>query len=57
MRFLHLETGKLDIKAGILLRWGSGWIGYHYSSVHKRLCINLIPFVTFWLVGKGGDLP
>lgn len=44
-------------RAGVLFRWGSVWIGAHYASKHKRLCVNLIPFVTIWVVAPGGDTP
>lgn len=46
---------KLTI--GFLARWGSAWIGAHWSPHRKRLCINVIPFVTFWIVLKGGMRP
>ena len=44
-------------RCGILFRWGSAWVGVHYSAVHKRTCINVIPFVTFWITQRGGDVP
>ncbi|MHB1273643.1 MAG: phage protein GemA/Gp16 family protein [Rhodanobacter sp.] len=42
---------------GILFRLGSFWVGAHWSAQHKRLCINLIPCVTVWIVARGGDTP
>jgi hypothetical protein len=42
---------------GILFRWGSCWVGAHYSTKQKRLCVNLIPFVTIWVAFKGGFRP
>lgn len=45
------------MKAGILFRWGSCWIGFHWSPGNRRLCINLVPFVTIWVVGRGGIAP
>lgn len=45
------------MKAGLLFRLGSFWIGAHWSSQHRRLCINLIPCVTIWIVARGGDTP
>lgn len=45
------------MKAGILFRWGSAWVGVHYAPKHKRVCINIIPFVTVWIIGKGGTAP
>jgi hypothetical protein len=29
------------MKIGLLLRWGSFWIGAHWAPNHKRLCLNL----------------
>ncbi|QIG70774.1 hypothetical protein EVB91_223 [Rhizobium phage RHph_I1_18] len=45
------------LTCGLLFRKGSAWIGVHYSGNNKRFCINLIPFVTFWIVLKGGFTP
>lgn len=45
------------IRAGILCRWASGWIGAHWSPYNRRLCLNLVPFVTLWLTLPGGKVP
>lgn len=45
------------MKWGLLHRWGSFWIGAHWSPYNKRLCINIIPTVTIWIIGKGGKEP
>lgn len=42
---------------GLIFRLESMWIGCHYSSYNKRFCLNLIPFVTFWWIQKGGVRP
>lgn len=42
---------------GVLVRPGSAWIGVHWSGPHKRLCVNLVPFVTVWITAPGGDTP
>ena len=42
---------------GWLFRWGSCWVGFHWSSYNKRICLNLLPFITFWMVFKGGKIP
>lgn len=42
---------------GLVFRWGSLWVGGHWSPENKRLCVNLIPFVTFWFTLPGGVLP
>jgi len=39
---------------GILFRWHSCWVGVHWSPYNKRLCINLVPFVTVWITAQGG---
>ena len=45
------------MKHGILIRKESFWIGAHYSKFNKRLCVNLLPFITFWFTLKGGKTP
>ena len=35
----------------------SAWIGVHYSKRERRVCINLVPFVTIWVALKGGRRP
>lgn len=45
------------MKYGLLARWGSLWIGAHYSPMNKRLCINLVPCLTIWAVWPGGVTP
>jgi hypothetical protein len=42
---------------GILCRAGSMWIGFHWSPYRRRLCVNVIPFVTVWFVLRGGMRP
>ena len=44
-------------RAGVLLRGGSFWIGAHWSKHNKRLCLNLVPFVTIWFTLRGGYAP
>lgn len=39
------------MRFGVLLRWGSFWVGAHWAGAHKRLC------VTVWVVWPGGDVP
>lgn len=45
------------MKAGILFRAGSFWIGAHWSRANRRLCINLVPCVTLWITLRGGITP
>ena len=42
---------------GYQVKPGSFWIGAHWSEHNRRLCINLIPCVTIWVVLKGGKFP
>lgn len=48
-----------EIKCGWLWRWGSMWIGAHWSPEYNRVCINPLPFLTFWIapakIGKGAE--
>lgn len=53
-----METKKVEkLTCGLLFRWGSVWVGGHWSSGNKRLCLNLVPFVTFWITLPGGNRP
>lgn len=45
------------MKWGVLFRWGSAWIGGHWSPGNKRLCVNFLPFVTVWFAFPGGNTP
>lgn len=45
------------MKVGILFRPGSLWIGVHWSPRNKRLCINLVPCITIWVVPADGAVP
>ena len=45
------------MKFGTLFRWGSFWVGLHWSPWNKRLCINPLPCVTIWVVFPGGNEP
>lgn len=52
------KTNKTEtFKMGMMVRCGSCWIGGHWAPYNKRLCVNIIPFVTFWFVLPGGTLP
>lgn len=42
---------------GVLFNMRSLWVGAHYSSYNKRLCLNLIPCVTLWVCAPGGNRP
>ncbi len=45
------------MKFGLLHRWGSLWVGAHWSPGNKRLCINVIPTITLWITLKDGIPP
>lgn len=52
-------TRRLVHKArfGLLVNRGACWVGWHYSPYNKRVCLNLIPCVTVWIIGRGGIRP
>ncbi len=37
------------ITIGLLNNLSACWVGAHYSSYNKRLCINFVPFLTLWV--------
>lgn len=45
------------MKIGFIFRPWSFWIGVHWSKYNKRLCLNLLPMCTIYLVLKGGVIP
>lgn len=51
------DPNKPGLKAGILFRWGSLWVGAHYNPYNKRWCINPVPCVTIWITLPGGKTP
>lgn len=57
MKYDTTHGGQELWRFGFLWRWGSFWVGVHYSDVHKRVCINLVPCFTFWVCAPGGDTP
>lgn len=54
---IEKKYGVTTYRFGVLFRLASVWVGVHYSKYNKRFCINLIPFVTFWIVKPGGKTP
>lgn len=44
-------------RLGLLFRLGSFWVGIHYSYKEKRICVNVLPCITFWFTLKGGVAP
>lgn len=45
------------MKWGVLVRLGSCWVGLHWSPYNRRLCVNLVPCVTLWIILPGGQAP
>lgn len=45
------------MKAGLIVRLGSAWVGVHWSPYNRRFCINLLPCVTVWIALPGGKEP
>lgn len=42
---------------GLLFQTGGLWIGAHWSPQTRRICINLIPCLTWWIMLPGGKTP
>jgi hypothetical protein len=45
------------MRAGVLFKLTSFWVGIHYSKYERRFCINLVPCVTVWITLPGGNVP
>lgn len=45
------------MRIGVIFQPGGLWIGAHWSTYNKRLCVNLLPCCTIWLMLKGGRPP
>lgn len=45
------------LTCGVLFRLQSFWLGVHYSTYDRRICINLLPCVTLWVALPGGYVP
>ena len=50
---MHTTLGRY----GLLWNWSACWVGVHYSPHHRRLCVNVVPFLTIWYTKPGGILP
>lgn len=46
-----------EVRTGFIFNLTSAWIGIHYSKRERRVCINILPCLTFWITRKGGTLP
>jgi len=42
---------------GLKINFGAAWIGFHWSFYNRRICINIVPFVTVWVAFTGGRTP
>ena len=54
---VNRNPGDKSMKCGLIFRFGSVWIGVHWSSYNRRFCCNLIPCVTIWITLQGGKTP
>lgn len=54
---LHAAAAPKPRRWGVLFRWGSCWVGAHWSPHNRRWCINLLPCVTLWITLEGGKAP
>jgi hypothetical protein len=55
---IRIFTQRDDTGAwGLVLNWRAAWVGAHWGIYNRRLCINLLPFVTVWVTFPGGQEP
>jgi hypothetical protein len=52
-----MPAARSQTRVGLLWNWRAVWIGWHHSKRDKRLCVNVVPFLTVWYVKPGGMLP
>lgn len=52
-----MSTRTARTKAKVLWQWHAVWIGVHYSAFNRRVCLNVIPFLTLCIVFRGGIEP
>jgi len=45
------------MKIGLLPRFGSCWVGAHWSGYNRTLCVNIVPCITILITLKGGRTP
>lgn len=48
---------RAKYRVGLLFNPNGVWIGAHWSDTNRRLCVNLLPCLTLWLVLDGGREP
>lgn len=46
-----------EARWGVLFNPKAFWVGAHYSPYNKRVCVNLVPGITVWVIGVGGVRP
>lgn len=51
------EAAVPSWNVSVLLQPGAAWIGAHWSKYNRRLCINLLPFLTVAITFTGGTSP
>lgn len=51
------EVQEVGMRAGLLFKLTSFWVGVHYSKADRRFCINLVPCLTLWVALPGGNVP
>lgn len=52
-----LVVAHADGVIGLRISLSAWWIGMHWSSYNRRLCVNLLPCVTVWITMPGGKQP
>jgi len=55
VRLLRTETSRAVL--GVLFNPSAVWFGAHWSGFNRRLCVNVVPCLTLWVVLPGGTEP
>lgn len=45
------------MRFGFLPHLSAFWVGVHWSPYYRRLCINVVPCLTVFVVFPGGKTP
>lgn len=58
-RMLEDDRAKIvkEPTSGVKFNKHALWIGMHYSDYNRRLCVTIIPGITFWIAWPGGRTP
>jgi hypothetical protein len=54
---MHVAPGAQGVRIGVKFQLGGLWVGAHYSTYNRRLCVNVLPCCTVWITLKDGIAP